>query len=186
MNIRSLLAVSGLALTLGAVPAIAADKAAQQAEVQKATAASLQKFYKANPKLKEDVAKAPGYAVFTTYGMSFLVGGAGGSGLAHDNATQHVTYMNMAQASAGPQVGIAQQDLLLVFKSKKAFDDFVDKGWEASGGAAATAGAANKGAGPAGGEQFTNEANYYKYTKNGLEVGGNLAGNKFWKSKELN
>jgi len=185
MKLRSLVA-SGFAFTVLALPAFAGDKAADQAEVQKATTGALEKFYKADPKLKSEVAKAPGYAVFTTYGLSFLVGGAGGSGVAHDNATKKVTYMNMAQASAGPQVGIAQQDLLLVFKSKKAYDSFVDKGWEASGGAAASAGVANKGAGAAGGEQLMNEANYYKYTKNGIEVGGNIAGNKFWKSKELN
>ncbi len=186
MNLRSFAAASGFAFVLSVGPAFAGDKASDQAEVRKATSAALEKFYKSNPKLKDDVAKAPGYAVFTTYGLSFLVGGAGGSGLAHDNSAKKDTYMNMAQASAGVQVGVAQQDLLMVFKSRKAFDNFVDKGWEASGGAMAQAGAANKGAGAGGGEQFTNEANYYKYTKNGIEVGGNLAGNKFWKSKELN
>ena len=39
---------------------------------------ALQDFYKAEPKLKTAVEAAPGYAVFTTYGLSFGLGGAGG------------------------------------------------------------------------------------------------------------
>jgi len=75
MKRRSLIALAA-AFAVLALPAAAADKAAQQAEVKKATAASLEKFYKSKPELKADVAKAPGYAVFTTYGLSFLVGKA--------------------------------------------------------------------------------------------------------------
>ena len=50
------------------------DKAKKQAEIRKATQASLQKFYKADAKLRGAVEKAPGYGVFTTYGISFFIG----------------------------------------------------------------------------------------------------------------
>ena len=185
MKRRSLLAL-GLALAALALPATAADKASQQAEVKKAVQSSLEKFYKARPGLKDEVAKAPGYAVFTTYGLSFLVGGAGGSGIAHDNKGGRDTYMNMAQASAGLNLGASERDTLLVFKTPAALKNFVDKGWEFGGGGAVEAGAKGKTKGGGEGEQFVSDAMYYTLTTKGLEVGGVLTGTKFWKSKELN
>jgi len=186
MKTNTLLALAGAALSLCLTAAAAPDKAAKQAEVQKATQASLEKLYKAQPRLREEVKAAPGYAVFTSYGLSFVVGGAGGSGLAHDAQAGKDTFMNMAQASAGVQAGIGGRDTLIVFKTRKAFDDFVAKGWEAGGGGAIGAGAGKKSAGGGSGEQFINDALYYTLTKNGLEAGGAVAGTKFWKDKDLN
>jgi lipid-binding SYLF domain-containing protein len=92
MRVLHLLTSGVLMLSLAAGGALAqTDKAKKQAEIRKVTQSSLDKFYKANPKLKAEVAKAPGYAVFTTYGFSFLIGGAGGSGLTHDNKTKKST-----------------------------------------------------------------------------------------------
>src|SRR5262245_54104585 len=93
------------------------DGNAKRTEVRKAAQASLARFYKENPKLKGEVDKAPGYAVFTTYGGSFIVGGSGGTGLAHDRKTGRDTFMNMAQASVGVQLGASQSETLVVFKT---------------------------------------------------------------------
>jgi lipid-binding SYLF domain-containing protein len=178
-------ALAGM-LALAGAPAFAADKAAQQAEIRKATQSALEKFYKAQPSLKAEVDAAPGYAVFTTYGLTFIVGGTGGGGLAHDKRTGHDTFMKMAQASAGLQAGVAQNDLLIVFKSQKALDNFVNKGWEFGGTGAVSAGVANKSAGGGAGQQEISEAKTYSLTKNGLEIGAALAGTKFWKEKGMN
>ena len=187
MKLRELLLSVVLFSFLGASAFAAdADKAKKQAEIQKATQTTLERFYKIKPGLKADVAKAPGYAVFTTYGLSFLVGGAGGSGLAHDNATKKNTYMNMAQASLGLQAGISQGEILIIFKSQAALTSFVDKGWEYGGGVTAEAGAADKSVGSGKGATFINEADYYTLTKNGLQVGGAAEGTKFWKDGDLN
>ena len=187
MKLHHLLTIAVVTLSLGAGNALAqSEKAKKQAEVRKATAASLAKFYKADPKLKEAVTKAPGYAVFTTYGLSFIIGGAGGKGLTHDNKTKKVTYMDMAQASAGLQIGAAESETLIIFKSAKAMEEFVNKGWEAGGGGAVQAGAAGKSVGAAGGENAIADASYYTLTKNGLQAGVAVAGTKFWKDKELN
>jgi lipid-binding SYLF domain-containing protein len=176
-----------LALSFAAGGALAQDdKAKKQAEISKVTQASLEKFYKADPKLKDAVAKSPGYAVFTTYGISFLIGGAGGKGVAIDNKTKKATYMEMAQASAGLQIGASESETLIVFKSPAALQNFIDKGWEASGTAAAQAGAGGKSVGPAAGEQAVSDASTYTLTKNGLQAGLALAGTKFWKDKDLN
>jgi lipid-binding SYLF domain-containing protein len=162
------------------------DKAGKQAELRKAAQTALDKFYKAKPALRDQVAKAPGYAVFTTYGLSFFVGGAGGKGLVHDAKTKHDTFMDMAQASAGLQAGVAQSETLIVFKSQKAMEQFVEKGWEFGGGGAASAGVADKSVGAGSGENLIAEASYFTLTKNGLQAGGAVAGTKFWKDKDLN
>ena len=85
MNIKRILGVGALALSLVSGTAFAQDKAAKQAEIVKTTNTALDRFYAKKPELKAAVAKAPGYGVFTTYGISFLIGGAGGKGLVHDN-----------------------------------------------------------------------------------------------------
>ena len=187
MRLHSLFTIATVILSLAAGNALAQDeKAKKQAEIRKATQTSLEKFYKADPKLKQAVAKAPGYTVFTTYGLSFIIGGAGGKGLAHDNKTKRTTYMDMAQASAGFQVGAAESETLFIFKTPQALQNFIDNGWETSGGGAAQAGAAGKSVGAASGEQAISDATYYTLTKNGLQAGAALAGSKYWKDKELN
>jgi lipid-binding SYLF domain-containing protein len=117
------------------------DKAAKQAEVLKATQASLEKFYKEDPALKAAVAKAPGYAVFSTAGISFLVGGAGGKGVAHDNKTKKNTFMSMAQASAGVQIGLSGSETLIIFNTAQGLADFIAKGWVGGIGGSIQAGA---------------------------------------------
>ena len=187
MKLHHLVTTTVVALSLATGSALAQDdKAKKQAEVRKATSTSLEKFYKTDPKLKDEVAKAPGYAVFTTYGMSFIVGGAGGKGLAHDNKSKKDTFMDMAQASAGIQAGIAESETLIIFKSAKGVEEFIDKGWEAGGGGAMQAGAGGKSVGAQTGENAIADASYYTLTKNGLQAGIAVAGTKYWKDKELN
>jgi lipid-binding SYLF domain-containing protein len=167
-------------------PAFAQDKAAKQAEVKAKAGQALEDFYKADPKLKSAVANAPGYAVFTTYGLSFGLGGAGGKGVAHDNKSSKDVFMNIAQASAGFQLGASDTRYLFVFTDPHAFASFVAHGWDASAGAAAGVGAggsaANAGAGAAG---FTG-GRQYALTKKGLQAGAALTGLKAWKDDDLN
>lgn len=187
MRLFRYLATGIVMLSLAAGSALAeADKASKQAEIRKVTQTSLERFYKARPELKEQVAKAPGYGVFTTYGLSFLIGGSGGKGLVHDAKTKKDTFMEMAQASAGLQAGITQNEVLIVFKTHEAMSNFIDKGWEYGGGGSAAAGVAGKTVGGGSGETVIGNAFYYTLTKNGLEAGGAVAGTKFWKDKDLN
>ena len=188
MKLFRILTVAAAALfaTACATTMSPAEKASKQAEIRQATQKSLEKFYKANPDLKADVANAPGYGVFTTYGLSFILGGAGGHGIVRDNKTGTETFMDTAQASAGLQAGAAQTDTLIVFKSQEAVQRFVDKGWTAGVGGGAQAGAKGESVGPGGGEQGIAEAKLYTLTPNGLQAGLAGAGSKFWKDKELN
>ena len=186
MKLTGILTSAVLILTLAAGNSFAADKASKQAEIRKVAQSSLQKFYESDPSLKPRVESAPGYGVFTTYGLSFLIGGAGGKGLVHDRATGKDTYMAMAQASAGAQIGAAESETLIVFKTEKALRDFIYSGWELGAGGGAGAGAQGKTAGSQTSESVITGALYYTLTKTGLQAGGALAGTKFWKDGDLN
>lgn len=167
-------------------PKKAVPKAEQQAEIRKAAREAIPKFEAAEPRIRDELARAPGYAVFTTYGLSFMIGGAGGKGLVHDVASKKDTFMQMAQASAGVQIGASESQTLIVFKSRKAMDAFVTSGWTAEAGGGGSAGAAGKSAGGTTSQMIGAETMVYTITKNGLQAGGAVAGTKFWKDKALN
>jgi lipid-binding SYLF domain-containing protein len=187
MQVRKLLVIGATLVSFVAAGSVfAQDKAAKQAEVKSKAAVTLEDFYKAEPKLKDAVAKAPGYAVFTTYGISFLVGGAGGKGIAHDNKTKNDTFMEIGQASAGLQIGASDTRYLFVFKDAKSMADFIEKGWDASAGAAAGAGTGKESATAGAGAGAFTGGKSYVLTKAGLQVGAAVAGTKAWKDKDLN
>jgi len=184
MEIRKLLTVAAVALSFVATGALAQDKAKKQAEVRAKAQQSLNDFYKANPALKAQVTKAPGYAVFSTYGFSFLVGGAGGKGIAHDNKTKKTTYMDLGAASAGLQIGAEEERYLFIFKDAKALQHFIDSGWVA-GTEGGVGGGTNKMSGGGTAGIFTG-GEVYSLTKKGFQASGNISGTKVWKDKELN
>lgn len=183
MKLIKWLATAATLTAFGLSTAIAADKAKQE-EVLKSTSAALAAFYAKEPSLKAKVEKAPGYAVFSTFGISFIVGGAGGKGVVHDNATKKNTFMDLAQASAGLQLGASETRYLFVFKDKANMQQFIDSGWDATGNVSAGAGAGTKAA-SASVDTFTG-GDFYRLTKQGLEAGVTASGIKVWKDKDLN
>ena len=186
MQRRNLLIVASALVALAGGVHAEADKATKQTEIKAKTTQALQDFYKADPKLKDAVGKAPGYAIFTTYGLSFGFGGAGGKGLAHDAKSGKDTYMSIGQASAGLQIGASDTRYLFVFDDGKALADFIDKGWDASASAAAGAGAGGSAANVGAGAGNIQGGRMYALTKGGLQAGASVSGLKAWKDKDLN
>jgi len=183
---RKILVISAALTTLLASGAYAQDKSAQQAEVKAKAMQALEDFYKADPSIKAAVSKAPGFAVFTTYGLSFGIGGAGGKGIAHDNKSKKDTYMSIAQASAGLQIGASDTRYLFVFDDAKSMAEFIEKGWDASAGAGAGAGTRKDDANVKAGAVAFTGGHAYVLTKTGLQAGVALGGSKAWKDKDLN
>ena len=188
MRMRDLFALGFLTVSLigNGVLAAEADKAKQQAEIRKMAQDALPEFYKAQASLKADVEKAPGYAVFSTFGLSFIVGGSGGKGLAHDNKSGKDTFMHQAQGSVGVQAGVANSRTLIIFKNAAAFNKFIESGWDLGAGGGAGAAIEGKGAGGSAGGSFASETVAYTLTRTGLQAGVAAAGAKFWKDKDLN
>jgi len=187
MRFSKFLGIGAMALSLVAGSAFAQDKAAKQAEVLKAADATLQKFFAKKPELKAAVAKAPGYAVFTTYGVSFLVGGSGGTGVVHDNKTKKNVFMKMGAGSVGFQIGAAESDILIIFHTAARMNDFANNGWTFGGGAQAGAGGGGKSVGGGSSGGVMGDVDTFTLTKTGLTADLLSIGSaKVWKDEELN
>ena len=64
-------------------------------------------------------------------------------------------------------------------------NDFVNKGWVASGTTAVGAGAGRENVSVSGGATF-GQSRYYTLTKTGVQASGALEGTNFWKDTALN
>ena len=75
--------------------AAAVDKAEQQRqEIRSVARSAIEHLYEVQPKAREALEGAAGYAVFSNFGLKLFVGGGGsGNGVAFDRTAQSVTYM---------------------------------------------------------------------------------------------
>jgi lipid-binding SYLF domain-containing protein len=166
----------------------AATPAQKRAAIDKMAKDTLAELFKTKPEVKAEIAKSSGYAVFSEAGVMVLfAGGSGGSGVAVNvNAVphKHRTYMNVAQASVGIGAGVKDVRTVFVFKTGQALEQFVNKGWEASGQAGAAATGADKGGAVSADQSFVNAdtVSMYQLTPTGLIAEATVAGKKFWKS----
>ncbi|MBV5337752.1 MAG: hypothetical protein J0653_07425, partial [Deltaproteobacteria bacterium] len=118
----------------------AASKSQQRAEIRKTSQAILKKLYRANPSAKGAVKSAAGYATFSNFGLKiFFAGGGSGSGVAINNATKKEIFMKMFEMQAGIGLGIKKFNVVFVFDTADAFDNFINSGWEFGGQATAAA-----------------------------------------------
>ena len=160
-----------------------AQKRAAVAEMRQEV---LTEIYKQKPDVRNQVANAPGYGVFSNANINLLVASFGGGfGVVRNNTTGAETYMNMGEVGIGLGVGVKDFRALLVFHSQDALNYFVNNGWAFGAQADAAAKASDKG-GAVGGEVVTNNVSVYQLTKSGLALQATIKGTKFWKNGELN
>ena len=86
---------------------------------------TLKRLYKVKPSVRNEIAKADGYAVFDANqtNIVLLVAGAG-NGVLIDNASGQQTFMKMRRLGTGPGLGFKKYKQVLVFKSRKLVDTF--------------------------------------------------------------
>lgn len=179
MALASALAAPGIAL--------GASKAEQEAEVRKAAQEALVAVYKLQPSARKAVESAAGYAAFSNFGMKILVAGGGsGKGIAVNNKTKATTYMKMAEIQAGLGIGVKKFQLVWVFETEKALNDFVTSGWEFGGQATAAAKAGDKGAAYQGAVSVAPGVWLYQATDKGLALELTAKGTKYYKDSDLN
>ena len=163
------------------------DKAKQQQQIQTATQDTLQRLYRAEPKTKVAIKRAYGYAVFSDLGVKILFGGTGnGKGVAINNRTKHETYMKMVELQAGLGVGVDKFRVVFVFDNQRAFDSFVNSGWEFGGQSTLAAKAGDNGGAMAGAVAVADGVWMYQLTETGLAVDISATGTKYYKDDDLN
>jgi len=176
-----------LSLLLLAAPALAAEKekkdkhAEKRAEIDAMAKETMSELFAKSKDAKQLYDKAVGYAVFENLKIALGVSGGGGSGVAVSKTGQR-TYMKMGTAGVGLGIGGQKYKLIFLFEDEKAFQSFVDKGWQAD--ASAQAAAADAGANAA--ATFKDGVAFYQMTDKGLIASADISGTKYWKNEELN
>jgi lipid-binding SYLF domain-containing protein len=147
---------------------------------------TLGQLYARQPGAKQAVESAAGYAVFSNFGMKILVAGGGsGEGLAVNNATRQEIFMRMAEVQAGLGFGMKKFRLVWVFETQKAFDSFVNSGYQFGGQAALAAKAAGVGGGKAGAASVSPGVWIYQITDDGIAAELTVKGTKYYRDKRL-
>ncbi len=148
------------------------DQAAKEQDRQKILAMmdlTLADLYKLKPKTKEEIEKAPGYAVFDATGVFVvLYVGIAGRGVLIDNSNGEATYMTMARAGTGPGVGYEQFRYVIVFKNKTLFDTFKTVGGDIGASGHLVARGYDMGGSVGAQMSFDPELSVYQITDHGL------------------
>ncbi len=172
--------ISGCAITKGDTP----EEKRQSIFAMKNDV--LSQLYKVKPQAKEQIKKAPGYAVFSNANLyAFFVSFGGGYGVVKDNTTGKYTYMNMGEAGVGFGLGAKDFRIVFVFHNKETMHKFIEEGWQFGGQADAAAKASDKGD-AVGGEISLSDVTIYQLTETGLALQITVKGTKYWKDEELN
>jgi len=184
----SAMVVLSLALiSCASSPLSKSDKEQQQDSVRDMANKTLSQLYAKHPAAKDAIAKASGYAVFSDFGFKFMfLGGAGGSGVAVNNATKQETYMKMAEFQPGFGFGAAKFRIVFIFETLEAFNSFVTSGWEAGANAMASAKTKAEGGALAGAVTVSNGVKMFQLNDEGAIVGVSITAAKYYMDKELN
>ena len=186
MNHRIVVVGMAFVLTVAGL-AFGPDKVKEQAEVRKAGQDALAAVYKAQPSARKAVESAAGYAAFSNFGMKILVAGGGsGKGIAVNNKTKATTYMKMAEVQAGLGFGAKKFQVVWVFETEAALNNFVNSGWEFGAQATAAAKAGDKGSAYQGALAVSPGVWLYQMTDKGLALELTAKGTKYYKDSDLN
>jgi len=159
----------------------------RRASVRAMASETLAQLYKGNPAARDAVASSVGYAVFSDFGIKLsFFGGAGGSGVAIDNATKQKTFMKMAEFQPGLGLGAEKFRVVFIFDTRAAFNTFVTSGWELGANVMAAAKTKTVGGGAAGAMTVSEGVKMYQLNEEGLIVGVSITGAKYYRDDKLN
>ncbi|MGY5449352.1 lipid-binding SYLF domain-containing protein [Agarivorans sp. MS3-6] len=163
-----------------------ANVAEERAEYNQSAQETIAKFKQEKSNISDKMSSAVGYAVFSNVGVNlFVISAGGGTGIAVDNASGKTTYMKMGEAGVGFGLGVKDFRALMLFKTREAFDKFVESGWLFGAQADASATAGDKG-GSAEVEGAIGDVEIYQLTESGLSLEATIKGTKFWQDGDLN
>ncbi len=159
----------------------------ERKEILNMRQSTLNDLYKEVPGAKKLIQNSIGYAVFSNVGINLLVvSTANGSGVAHSKKSGKDTYMKMFSAGVGIGAGVKDFRGVFIFSTQKAFNDFVNKGWQASSQADAAAKSDKKGDAVAAAIDVGPGIKLFQLTEAGLALQATIQGTKYWKDEDLN
>jgi lipid-binding SYLF domain-containing protein len=146
----------------------------------------LTELYKVHPKAKDEIAAAPGYAVFNNANVNIIIASfGGGHGVVRTARTGKDIFMKMGEAGIGLGLGIKDFRAVFVFHDEATLERFIDSGWEFGGHADAAAKAGDKG-GAVGKEILLDGITIYQLTQSGLALQATVKGTRYWQDDDLN
>ena len=158
----------------------------KRAAIRESSETILEKLYAAKPQAKKDMKSCYGYATFTNANVNLIfVAAGGGYGMAAVKGGGKITYMNVGEGGRGLGLGAKDYDITMFFRTKDAYERFIDSGWALGANADATAKANEKGA-SADGEVYSGDVKVYSLTRTGVAIQATVKGTKFWVDKHLN
>ena len=188
MNLNRLLIVLLCLIAVAGFADDEKDKEKERGEIREMSQETLARLYKAQPSAQAAVQKAYGYAVFSNMGVKILLAGSGkGKGMAIKNQDKSETFMKMLELQAGLGMGVKKFRVIFVFENQKAFDGFVNSGWEFGGQTSAAAKTSpDKGGSMQGAASVSEGVWMYQLTDKGLALELTGKGTKYSKDKDLN
>jgi len=157
----------------------------ERADIDQMASKALAELYKLNPGARAEISSSKGYAIFGNFGMNLLLlSTANGAGKAIGGGK--TTYMKMFSGGVGIGLGVKKYYGIFIFKTSKAFNNFVEEGWQAGGQADAAAKDNNQGGSVAGAISISPDIMFYQVTKKGLAAQITIQGTKYWKDEDLN
>lgn len=146
----------------------------------------LRELYRIHPHAKDEIARAPAYAVFSNASLNVILASfAGGRGVVHSRSRGRPVFMKMGEFGIGLGLGIKDFRAVFIFDTERSAERFIESGWEFGGHADAAAKASDKG-GAVGAEGLFGGIKVYQLTKTGLALQATVKGTKYWQDDELN
>jgi lipid-binding SYLF domain-containing protein len=180
------LSVGLLALLLGACMTSGGTVAQKRTAVQDMRTEVLSELYAQKPDVRQQIAGAPAYAVFSSANINLILASFGGGyGVLHDNRSGQDTYLKMGEFGVGLGAGLKDFRVVMVFHNQDALDRFMDYGVGLGAQADAAAVASDQGGAVAGELQLDN-ITVYQLTQTGLALQATIKGTKYWRDEELN
>jgi lipid-binding SYLF domain-containing protein len=119
--------------------------------------------------------------------MKILFGGSGsGKGIAVNNWSRHEAFMRMLEVQAGLGMGVEKFRVVFLFDNQRAYDGFVNSGWEFGGQSTVAAKTKDEGGAMAGAVAVADGVWMYQLTDKDLAAEISATGTKYYKDDDLN
>ncbi len=163
------------------------DVDTKRQEIQDMAKTTLQRLYKEQPEVEEEIKNAYGYGVFEGHVANIVLYVAGkGFGVVYDNKTQTPVYMNAIRAGTGPGVGYKSVHAVVIFDNETVFKQFTTVGLQVSASGDAVIKVAGKEAGGAKSASLVPGVSIYQLIDTGLVLQVNWGATEFLKDPNLN